>query len=46
MRSTCAVQEAAVIRIQKSFRQHLLDRDVKQRAFSRFGDEAIELIRR
>ena len=39
-------QEAAATLIQKSFRRHLLEMDLRQRAFSRFGDEALELIRR
>ncbi len=32
--------------IQKSFRRHLLEVDLRRRAFSRFGDEALDLIRR
>jgi len=32
--------------IQKSFRRHLMEVDLRRRAFSRFGDEALDLIRR
>ena len=39
-------QEAAATLIQKRFRRHLLEVDMRQRAFSRFGDEALALIRR
>jgi len=41
-----AAQEAAATVIQKSFRRHLLEVDLRRRAFSRFGDEALDLIRR
>jgi hypothetical protein len=41
-----AAQEAAATVIQKSFRRHLMEVDLRRRAFSRFGDEALDLIRR
>ena len=42
----CAVQEEAATRIQQFYRKHRSTLSLRRRSFSKFGDEAFELIKR
>ena len=40
------VQHDAAMKIQKSFRRYQSEQSLRRRSFGKFGDEALELIRR